>query len=325
LQAWAKVIAGKAYFELIDYKFAADAFEDARRLDPSRIDGMEIYSTVLWHLRRPEELSGLGQKLLELDRLDARTWCVVGNTFSLLKDHDQAIRVFKRSIQLDPTFAYAYTLSGHEYVANDDLDKAMASFRSAIRMDSRHYNAWYGLGLIYFRQEKYEIAEKHFRIALKINPKSSVLCCYAGLALHARKKLNEALEMLDMSIAIDGKNTLARQIYIHQTRPFKHKDYASARLFVYKRACVLVGLQQPHEALKELNELQSHHAPREASIHILQARIYKRLQDPFKALNALATAADLDPKNAASLKDAIEKLSSANINDSELDDNDDIM
>eukprot|EP00026_Physarum_polycephalum_P002237 Phypoly_transcript_02242.p1 GENE.Phypoly_transcript_02242~~Phypoly_transcript_02242.p1 ORF type:complete len:922 (-),score=189.41 Phypoly_transcript_02242:15-2780(-) len=286
--AWVKTLAGRAHFELVDYKSAADNFENARRLDPSRLDGMEIYSTVLWHLRRPEDLACLGQKLLELDRLDARTWCAVGNTFSLLKDHDQAIKVFKRSIQLDPTFSYAHTLTGHEYVANDDLDKAMASFRAAILVDPRHYNAWYGLGLIYFRQEKYEMAEKHFRMALKINPKSSVLYCYVGMVLLSSKKLYEALEMLNKAIDIDHKNTLAR----------------------YKRAHVLASLDQHSEALQELDLLQNQ-APREASIYILQAKIYKRLQEPFKALNALATAADLDPKNAPSLKDAMDKLSSS--------------
>lgn len=35
----------------------------------------------------------------------------------------------------------------------------------------------------------------------------------------------------------------------------------------------------------------------------------------FKALNALAIAADLDPKNAPSLKDAMDKLTSATSND----------
>jgi hypothetical protein len=39
----------------------------------------------------------------------------------------------------------------------------------------------------------------------------------------------------------------------------------------------------------------------------------------FKALNALSTAADLDPKNAPSLKDAIDKLTSSSA-ESELDD-----
>ena len=92
----------------------------------------------------------------------------------------------------------------------------MAFYRSAIRIDERHYNAWYGtrlghsashaqrhssprsslyrygLGNIYFRQEKFDFAEHHLRKALAINPCSSPLYCYLGMALHANSKPTQA-------------------------------------------------------------------------------------------------------------------------------------
>ena len=96
----------------------------------------------------------LAKRCVDFDRLSAYTCCVVGNCFSLQKEHDTALKFFQRAIQVQPDLAYAYTLSGHEYSANDDFEKAMACYRSAIRIDERHYNAWYGLGNIYYRQEK---------------------------------------------------------------------------------------------------------------------------------------------------------------------------
>ena len=97
--------------------------------------------------------------------------------------------------QVQPDLAYAYTLCGHEYSANDDFEKAMAFYRSAIRIDERHYNAWYGLGNIYFRQEKFDFAEHHLRKALAINPCSSPLYCYLGMALHANSKPTQARDI----------------------------------------------------------------------------------------------------------------------------------
>ena len=121
---------------------------------------------------------------------------------------------------MQPDLAYAYTLCGHEYSANDDFEKAMAFYRSAIRIDERHYNAWYGLGNIYFRhvtphlslptipisryglgniyfrQEKFDFAEHHLRKALAINPCSSPLYCYLGMALHANSKPTQARDSL---------------------------------------------------------------------------------------------------------------------------------
>lgn len=49
------------------------------------VQGMEVYSTALWHLKREVELSHLAQEALALDRLSPHTCCVLGNCFSLQK------------------------------------------------------------------------------------------------------------------------------------------------------------------------------------------------------------------------------------------------
>ncbi|CAN6216288.1 unnamed protein product [Urochloa humidicola] len=47
---WVLCQVGKAYFELVDYLEADRYFELAHRLSPCTLDGMDIYSTVLYHL-----------------------------------------------------------------------------------------------------------------------------------------------------------------------------------------------------------------------------------------------------------------------------------
>jgi len=165
---------------------------------------------VLWHLRKEAELAHLAQILVSTDRLAPQTWCVLGNCFSLQKEHETALRFFKRALQLDPKCVYAHTLCGHEYFANEDFEKAMTAYRAAIRLDPRHYNAWYGLGTVYYRQEKYELSAYHFRHALGINSRSSVLFCYLGMAQHALKKTDDALLLLQKAVQLDLKNPLAK-------------------------------------------------------------------------------------------------------------------
>ena len=164
---------------------------------------MEVYSTVLWFLKREHELCYLAQEMVALDRLAPQTWCVLGNCFSLQREFETAIKFFHRAIQVDPTFTYAYTLAGHEHVSNEDFDKATASFRDALRYDQRHYNAWYGLGTIYLKQEKYQLAEYHFRRALEINPRNSVLHCYRGMALLSNQTYDQAIAVLQKAKEMD--------------------------------------------------------------------------------------------------------------------------
>jgi anaphase-promoting complex subunit 3 len=130
-----------------------------RSVDPGRIEGLEIFSTVLWHLRKEVDLCYLAQQAMELERTAWQCSCVVGNCFALQKEHEAALKFFQRAMQVAPGEPYAHTLAGHEHLANEDFDRALDSYRAAIRADERHYNAWYGLGYVYYRQEKYDLAE----------------------------------------------------------------------------------------------------------------------------------------------------------------------
>ena len=52
---------------------------------------MELYSTVLWQLRKEIDISYIAQTAIGLDRLDPRSWCIMGNCFSLQKVDPKAI------------------------------------------------------------------------------------------------------------------------------------------------------------------------------------------------------------------------------------------
>lgn len=92
----------------------------------------------------------------------------------------------------------------------------------------------YGIGQIYYRQEKYEMAINNFKHALNINPRSSVLMCYLGMAHHKQGRSNESLKALAEAIKLDDQNPLAR----------------------YEYASVLVHLDRLKEAIAELEKLK---------------------------------------------------------------------
>ncbi|KAJ8449538.1 hypothetical protein Cgig2_005560 [Carnegiea gigantea] len=285
-------MVGRAYFELVDYLEADHAFSLARSLCPYSLDGMDVYSTVLYHLKDDLKLSCLAKELLSTDRLAPQTCiclllCAMGNCYSLQKDHNTAVKNFQRAVQLSPRFAYAHTLCGHEHAASEDFENGIGSFQRALHVDQRHYNAWYGLGMVYLRQEKFEFAEHHFRMAFKTNPSSSVIMSYLGTALHALKRNEEALMMMEKAIIADRKNPLP----------------------LFQKAIIFSSMDNCNEALEVLEELKEY-APRECSIYALMGNIYKRKNMHGKAMLNFGLALDLKPAAAdvATIKAAIEKL-----------------
>lgn len=178
---WVLSQLGKAYYEAADYSNAESCFAKMVKLQPTHITETEVYSNVLWQLKKPVQLSFLAHTLRDLEFNAPQTWCAVGNAFSLNREHEQAIACFRRATQVDPGFSYAWTLMGHELLTNEEFDAALSAFRKGVGSERRGYGAWYGLGKCYERMGKWEEAERHYRIAASINPSNSVLAVCIGV------------------------------------------------------------------------------------------------------------------------------------------------
>nr|CAB3468448.1 unnamed protein product [Digitaria exilis] len=174
---WVLCQVGKAYFELVDYLESDHYFELAHRLSPCTLDGMDIYSTVLYHLNAEMRLSYLAQELISIDRLSPQAWCAVGNCFALRKDHETALKNFQRAVQLDSRFAYAHTLCGHEYSALEDYENSLKFYQCALQRN----------------EEALEMMEK----AIAADKKNPLPKYQKALILLGLQKYTEALEELE--------------------------------------------------------------------------------------------------------------------------------
>lgn len=306
---------------------------------------MDIYSTALWHLQATEQLSALGMYCLRHDSHATETWIVIGNIFSLTKEHEIALKFFRRAVQCNQiavgyacgvvTHAhspYPSTLSAHEYISLDDFDRAAIGYRHSLMHSTRSYQAWYGLGNMYLRQEKYAMASYHFKKAIAIHASNSVLWCYLGMTYHACKRYDQALDAFDHAIKIEPNNSLAR----------------------YHIAHVYLSQGDLDRAMKELCVLEKI-IPKEANVKMMMARIEKKRGDVswerereggrrrrkyeciddcsldahsplcFRSLPSQLNAAmfhyvaalDLDPKDRVQIKSAIDQLHSGNVDDEE--------
>lgn len=270
---WVLSQLSRAYYEQAQYSEAEKYFVRVRTIAPYRLEDMEVYSTVLWHLKNAVELAYLAHELMELDRLSPQAWCAIGNSFSLEGDHDQALRCFQRATQVDPSFAYAFTLQGHEYLSNEEHDKAMDAYRHAIGADSRHYNAWYGLGRVYEKMGKFKFAEQHYRTASSINPTNVVLICCIGLVLERMGDQKGALQQYSRACSLSPQSVVAR--------------LRKARTHLK-----LHDLKHAHADLKVLKDI----APDEPNVHYLLGKFYKMMHDKGSAIKHFTTALNLDPK-----------------------------
>lgn len=282
---WVLSKLGRLHFEIVNYEEAENYFEKLRKIDRTRLDDMEYYSTLLWHLHKEVELSYLAHELFEVDPNSAISWISIGNLFSFRKEPEDAVRCFSKAIECQSTCAYAYTLQGHEYLATDAFENALSSFRHAIVLDKRHYNAFYGIGMVYLKLGDFRKAEFHFRKAVEINPVNVILICCVGMVLEKLGRKEESLKQYEFATKLQPLSMLA----------------------LFKKAQVLFSLKQYDDALKDFEKLENL-APDEASVHFLLGKLYKHYGRKHEAIKQFTIALNLDPKGSHLIKEAMENL-----------------
>ncbi|KAJ1663574.1 anaphase-promoting complex subunit cdc27 [Coemansia sp. RSA 1646] len=342
--AWGLCMLGRICFEAGRYPEAAQAFSVGHRLAPFRVRDMDMYSTLLWHMKREESLAQLAHTMVSVGRTwSPEAWIAVANCFSLDGDHTSALKSLARSIQLHKSsqggiavaprsdsggvsgLAYAHTLVGHENVASGEFDRAQQAFRTALRIDPRHYNAWYGMGMSYLRLGKLDLAGYHFKRSLALNSQNPLLlqsagalyenCGDFGRALSVYERVEKLLQegySIDSATAklnsLTGGNPKDRGTFVTDEGVVLELQQHHAMNFVlFKRARVLVILERFREAAVILEKLLQR-CPREFNVPFLLGQTYTKLRRYREAAACLSRALDIAPENIQSVREAFDAL-----------------
>jgi anaphase-promoting complex subunit 3 len=182
--AWVISKTARSQYEQLSYKDARSTFRVLRKIAPTWMEDLEIYSTVLWHLNDDISLAFHAHELTDSHFLSPETWCAMGNSFSLQKAYGDAIKCFHRATQLQPQLPQSYSLLGHAHLDAEQYDEASTAFRRGLEVDRRHYSAWIGLGRVQEKLGRLEMALKHYQNAEKINSTNGIILTHVARVMH---------------------------------------------------------------------------------------------------------------------------------------------
>lgn len=157
-------------YKNLQYYEAEAVFDDILIEDPSRLDGLDNYSNMLYVMEKKSKLSFLAHYASELDKFRPETCCVLANYYSINGEHEKAIMYYRRALILDKTCLSAWTLMGHEFVELKNSHAAIESYRRAVDINPKDYRAWYGLGQAYEVLDMHLYALYYYRKATNLQP-----------------------------------------------------------------------------------------------------------------------------------------------------------
>jgi anaphase-promoting complex subunit 8 len=171
----ASVVALEAsvHYHHRDFDRAQALFEELRRIDPLRLETMELYSNLLFVKEDVAGLSELAQSLSQIDKFRPETLTVSGNFFAINGKHEEAVAQFAMALRFDSSFTFAWTLIGHEFVELENISAAIAAYTKAYEANPRDFRALYGLGRAFEMSKMPYHAIFYYRNAVTMNPSDS--------------------------------------------------------------------------------------------------------------------------------------------------------
>lgn len=163
--------SAQLFYNKKDHDLSVQMFQEVIRIDPYRLENLDIYSNILYVKDNPKDLGALAYNSFMNNKYSPETNCIIGNYHSLMGEHEKAISYFKNALNLDRTFLAAWTLIGHEYLELKRVPNAIDAYNHAIKIDNKDFRAWYGLGQAYELQTLLQSSIHYFLMAVKTRPR----------------------------------------------------------------------------------------------------------------------------------------------------------
>lgn len=193
------------YYHSRDHQEAMQLFDGLIAEHPHRLDGLEIYSNLLYVLPNRPKLATLAATASDTDKFRPETNCILGNYYSLISEHEKAVLHFRRALALDRAFQAAWTLMGHEYIELKNTQAAIESYRRAVDANRKDYRAWYGLGQGYEMLECYSYSLFYYQRAAALCPGDPKMWAAVANAYAKCDKLANAVQAYKRALVVGSQ------------------------------------------------------------------------------------------------------------------------
>ncbi|KAL1734806.1 hypothetical protein EV714DRAFT_201840 [Schizophyllum commune] len=149
---------------------AEKQFDSNLAAEPFRLDDIDAHASTLWLADKKKRIAELAAHFAGAPQDRPEYYCLMGNHYSARKEHEKAVRAFRKATYLDRTYGAAWTLMGHEYYEMANYHAAIESYRRAIDVNAKDYRAWSGLGRSYSALKLHIYAIYYNRKSTEIKP-----------------------------------------------------------------------------------------------------------------------------------------------------------
>lgn len=182
---------------------------------------------------------------------------IIGNFFSLRKDHPKAIIYYQKSIKLSSKFSINHTLIGHEYLQLNNYQAAIYEYSKAIEKNKYDHRAYFGIASVYTNLNQHQQSIYFYKKSAELREDPFILNSYA-IALHKIKRTEDAIKILKMSINLKDTDAILQLADIYKSIKMYTEavEYYEMYIKYVDDERIKLFLKEYYEKIGELNNAE---------------------------------------------------------------------
>lgn len=190
-----------------DFDSSMEIVEAIMEEEPYRLDSLDILSNIFYVREDVQNLSVLAMNASKVNKHRPETNCIIGNYYSLKRDHEKALKYFRRGLKLNPNAWWFWTLIGHEYIEMKNINGAIEAYRKTLDQNPNDFRAWYVLGQFYQLLKMPSYAAIYYKKACEIRPKDARMWIALGGCYLSLEKQELAINFFKRAEPFDESTT----------------------------------------------------------------------------------------------------------------------
>ncbi|KAG0439717.1 Anaphase-promoting complex subunit 8 [Dictyocoela muelleri] len=145
------------------------------------------------------------------------TMTIIGNFFSLRKDHPKAIQYYQKSIKLSSKFSMNYTLIGHEYLQLNNYPQALNNYSKSIEANCFDHRAYYGIASVYTTLNQHQQSVYFYRKCYEMKNDPFIINSYA-IALNKVGDFEKSIEILKRGVELEDTDSILLMADLYKSK-----------------------------------------------------------------------------------------------------------
>ena len=180
-----------------------------------------------------ESTIALAEEMIEIDPLDEKIIATKALCYHHIKNYDQALIFYNKSLSIKPDYAEAFNNIGNTLQEQGKLKEAIETYNKAISIKPDYAEAFNNIGNTLQKQGKLEEAVEAYNKALSIKPDYAEVFNNMGIAFREQGKLEEAIEAYKKTLSLQPDHAEA---YNHMGIAFYEQGKLEEAIEAYSKA-----------------------------------------------------------------------------------------